>query len=1128
MLVTIKERQYEYASDYPEGWQFSKGDYFKFPVQIGINKCFIKRFKIKSPDNISGWPLLVALRGKYAANLPRIHDIIKTSELDTDIYYVFYEFIDGETLHQLTSKHSEVNLYRLTDDLLNALLSLHKNGFWFSDFDERNIFCNHRGIFYLVDIDSTQPSSATPDIEMWGNKDYWVLVFDFYKNILAKENFVPANVPGSLLNIIQVIFLILRLKIYYSNFDQDYRELFSHLPAYLNRISPDFKTLFQNIIHEQAPSSTYAEAAAILLKREVLPLSATAIHDIVAAGYTPVKIPVINMFAVHNPAEKLGNNYVVIRENTLTLKWDVENASNIELYEGDVLIHHFTEDERSIEIKSVPAHVRQIQYTLLASEGSRKVSSEPINVNFQYNIPVIHDFMIRGYKHREGDVYLLKNRQPFELFWNTSFASLIEITRNGEVLHHIEKGAENLHVNESYNNNDNLVTYELKAYNPEGAIVAETLSLRVLNPQPVIHSFYIGQQEKNENQRYQVESGSSFVLHWKISEADKVEIFKDDLLVKTVDGTHSSVELSEQVFDTLRKRFLYSIVVTNDEASTRSEPVEVEVVRPEPAVPVLKVNRQKVKSGHPFTLSWQTMDAGKLSLLKDGSFLQEVSPMDHELQLTENGINAEDRKYEYRLVAQGSGIDVSSNPVFVTITNASPVPWIKYLVWAGVLLAIVALVFVLRGLFKGTSNDGFTISRVEPTSVYQDSTINIYGNELANGKVEVLFDNLKSRLDRVSGEVLVARVPSMVNKRSAPDSINLKILNKGRVIYSEMLPYIPNISQGPATATLPMSMRDIWKGAQNSFITFDADRKLLYYSADGKENFRVEAIHKVDYDNVALTYHVVTYKEGVFRLYLLKNVTPSSVELATCPNTFNNLSAVNVAGCSEFEKLAVYYDQNPSVIYLPIATAASNQFDDIQNQKLRRVYTASPAKDFTVTLYHSNRYLQPPSAEEVRAMLPSNGIAYQFVEAKTPRFSISTPFQRNFITLTPTIPQEDKAEVLPDCNRTFTSIQQANEAESPLLICNLNLSAISVTAIPRDVYRYRNLRVLNLGSNPVPSSEIARFKRIMPKCRVISTAKPPEDKNVGVPAGRKTLGYIRFTLTNELDLISILLSSSVK
>jgi len=138
MQVIIRDRGvYEYKSDFDDGWKFSRGDYFKFPVAIGPAKCFIKRFD-RTPESIPGWALLEKLKGKHEPNLPRIHDIVETGEDKKKVNYVFYEFIEGETLHNLISRRIDINLENLTDDLFEALQAIHKRGFWFSDFCEKN------------------------------------------------------------------------------------------------------------------------------------------------------------------------------------------------------------------------------------------------------------------------------------------------------------------------------------------------------------------------------------------------------------------------------------------------------------------------------------------------------------------------------------------------------------------------------------------------------------------------------------------------------------------------------------------------------------------------------------------------------------------------------------------------------------------------------------------------------------------------------------------------------------------------------------------------------------------------------------------------------------------------------
>jgi hypothetical protein len=88
MIVVINQRELEYVPDYPDGWKFSAGDPYKFPVLIGDHQCFIKRFEQRSPEDISGWELLVKMKGQYDKNLSRIYDIKNVKEGDKDIYYV--------------------------------------------------------------------------------------------------------------------------------------------------------------------------------------------------------------------------------------------------------------------------------------------------------------------------------------------------------------------------------------------------------------------------------------------------------------------------------------------------------------------------------------------------------------------------------------------------------------------------------------------------------------------------------------------------------------------------------------------------------------------------------------------------------------------------------------------------------------------------------------------------------------------------------------------------------------------------------------------------------------------------------------------------------------------------------
>ncbi|QMU29334.1 hypothetical protein [Adhaeribacter radiodurans] len=179
MKVVIKEKEHEYISDYPQGWLFASGDPFKFPVSIGKYTCFVKRFEKKGPADISGWDLMLQVKDKFEPDLPRIYDVVETEENGRPIYYVFYEYLTGETLEAAVNRNANLNLPRLTDDLFKGLNALHNKHFWFMDFCEKNIFANPAAVFYLLIWIVYSPLPKDP-ITTWtgiNNTGLWLLLF---------------------------------------------------------------------------------------------------------------------------------------------------------------------------------------------------------------------------------------------------------------------------------------------------------------------------------------------------------------------------------------------------------------------------------------------------------------------------------------------------------------------------------------------------------------------------------------------------------------------------------------------------------------------------------------------------------------------------------------------------------------------------------------------------------------------------------------------------------------------------------------------------------------------------------------------------------------------------------------
>jgi hypothetical protein len=424
LKVIIKEKEFLYKSDFPDGWVFAKGDYFK-KIHIDKYTCFTKRFEAKTPENISGWKLMVGLRGKNENNLARIYDIVNTKESGKNIYYVFYEFIDGNTLNNLVAQHVYVDLERLTDNLFSGLRSLHNKDYWFPDFIEKNIFCVQRGGFVLIDLDSVQPTSAIPDNDMWADKEYWALVFNFYKEILDKQKITYADVNGTTLNYLIVIFLVLRLKIYQSDKSKEYHELFNELPIYLDRISGSFKEIFNNVYQRQ--SSPGAEEIIIiknLIRSEIVTLTDEQIADIIAGK---------------------------VREPVL------KEAEPVETAPGEREQHEREQEEEEAKVSS-------LEIDIAPADTESVTIAAP---------PVIESFRSSHYRVKKG--------QDFRITWQVKNAKVVKILRNGIVINEPGPHKRKLVIAENYDGIDKDIQFGLLATNDAGEVESDPLVVSISN-----------------------------------------------------------------------------------------------------------------------------------------------------------------------------------------------------------------------------------------------------------------------------------------------------------------------------------------------------------------------------------------------------------------------------------------------------------------------------------------------------------------------------------------------------------------------------------------------------------------------------------------------------------------------
>jgi hypothetical protein len=593
MEVTIKERTHQYVSDYPHGWNRFSNDYFKCPVEIGNYKCFVKRFEKKNPVKVSGWNLLLDLKGKYEANLPRVNDIVSIQEDNKYVHYLFYEYLEGETLDKLISKGFKIDLRILCNDLFSALQSLYNRDYWFADFCEKNIFCEKKGKFLLVDLDSAQPIEESPTNDMAGNKEYWSLVFDFYHNILGQKNFKSSDINGISLNYLQVIFLLLRLRMFYFNKIDEYNStrFFRQLPATLHNISSSFSKIFNRVFQNDTKPLTENDIREIkkLVDENIINYSGsyedTGIDESIEVPekHSKNKVssrPVINRFVVTNHIAQDGNNYTVESGKTFIVSWKVENVSNIELHKNGVLYKTLNTEEESIEIIEVAydGKEKKIEYTLMVSNDFESIKSRVITVIVKESVerePVIKRFEAVDYINKNDDNYIIESGKPFTLIWETENAKNVEIQKNEQLLKIFTNNENSIELTETiYDRPEKRMNYTLVISSDKEQKKSKSLNIIVKKfavAPPVINQF--------KANKYVLRNGGSFILKWNIKNASDIKLYRNGDLFKSFTTTQTNISLREN-YKGKEEKIKYDLSISNEDEIVKSGPLIISLKPP--------------------------------------------------------------------------------------------------------------------------------------------------------------------------------------------------------------------------------------------------------------------------------------------------------------------------------------------------------------------------------------------------------------------------------------------------------------------------------------------------------------------------------------------------------------------
>lgn len=213
MQVNIHKKECDYSPDYSrqnKAWKIKNTDAFTF-FEIEGTPCFIKRFTLLP----SAHELILLWQNKSIDGFPFIFDYQSTTEKNEEISFLFLEHLSGTTLKEAIESGIKIRTEQLFRDVLAALETVHNAGFWFTDFNEENIFLETSGHFKLIDIDSCTRLGTLPNADHRqpgglpgaAQKSACVII-ELFKLLLSRSDLIFSDLNGRQLNLLQILVLL--------------------------------------------------------------------------------------------------------------------------------------------------------------------------------------------------------------------------------------------------------------------------------------------------------------------------------------------------------------------------------------------------------------------------------------------------------------------------------------------------------------------------------------------------------------------------------------------------------------------------------------------------------------------------------------------------------------------------------------------------------------------------------------------------------------------------------------------------------------------------------------------------------------------------------------------------------
>jgi hypothetical protein len=322
-----------------------------------------------------------------------------------------------------------------------------------------------------------------------------------------------------------------------------------------------------------------------------------------------------------------------------------------------------------------------------------------------------------------------------------------------------------------------------------------------------------------------------------------------------------------------------------------------------------------------------------------------------------------------------------------------------------------------------------------------------------------------------------------------------------------------------ANIELPQPFNEIWQGFDSSGEAFGQlaiylKPKLVFSRNNAKETATQLSLIEAGQVNANM-YRVIMYGNKKYEAAFFNLNSNESLGFIFCLKEQSSFDSLAGARKARLPKCNEYITLKP--LYLPVAGLKSdaNALSIQLPQNGTKLY-GSEVRKFELALRRFNT-LSSTEKQLVTVSISLNGFYKVTADVKQKQQTIrqstygkafnkarwlykpfnGNAFQRDYVTIdfngVYDLSTQNSANQ-PECDRVFKSIKEAFSVK-PEAVCKLDLSNQYLSSLPKEIYSFTKLQLLNITGNKIPDNEVTAFQARFPKCQVINSGAPESNQN---------------------------------